>query len=162
MSKDQKKQLGVLSLIVALVVVLLGSLLFVGAVSGWFDNNKVVLSPEFYSENAEMVNITADDYERMIKERKSFIVFVDQGGCDTAVRLRGYIEDYTKEAGMRVNRLYFQDMKETSLHEYVKYYPSVVMVSEGRVVGYLKADSDEDADKYNDYDAFKKWMELFL
>ena len=77
------------------------------------------------------------------------MVFVDQGGCKTADNLRGFVLDYAKEKGLKVYRLFFGDMKETSMHDKVKYYPSVVMVSKGRIVGFLRADSDEDAVVYN-------------
>ena len=52
----------------------------------------------------------------------------------------------------------FSEMKETSLHDFVKYYPSVVIVGEGKVRVFLRADSDEDADKYNDFEVLKSWL----
>lgn len=70
--------------------------------------------------------------------------------------------DWAKEAGIRVYKMMFGDMKESGLHEFVKYYPSVALVSHGRVVAWLRADSDEDADMYNDYDVFKAWMEKYV
>jgi hypothetical protein len=66
------------------------------------------------------------------------------------------------ETGILAYRMMFEEVKESSLYTQVKYYPSVVVVSRGRVMAYLRADSDEDADKYNDYDAFKKWMDGIL
>lgn len=160
MSAEKKKQKNVFGLLVALVVVLLGGVLFVGAVSGWFSNVAVVLDTEYYCDencNSEMMELSGAEYERLIAEKKSFVVFIDQGGCTTADRLKGYMKDYAMEAGVKVYRMMFADARETSLHEYVKYYPSVAVVSKGKVVAWLRADSDEDADYYNDYEAFKKW-----
>ena len=161
MSKDKKKQVGVLGLIVALVVILFGGLLFVGAVSGWFDD-KIVLDSEYYGDEAEMMELTAGQYEELIKEQKSFIVLVDQGGCDTADRLREYVTRFMEEEGIRIDKIMFNEMKNTSLHDNVKYYPSVALISKGRAVYYLRADNDEDADKYNNYEAFKSWMKEHL
>lgn len=162
MSKEKKQQLGVLGLVVALVVVLFGGVLFVGAASGWFDDSKVKLDAEYYADGAEFMELTAGEYEGLVEAKKSFVVFVDQGGCTTADRLREYVTQYMTETGILAYKMMFEDVKESSLHEQIKYYPSVAIVSRGKVVAYLKADSDEDAEIYNDYGAFKEWMGEYL
>lgn len=133
-----------------------------GAVSGWFDDPKVKLDAEYYADGAEFMKLSAGEYEGLVESKKSFVVFVDQGGCTTADRLREYVTRYMTETGILVYRMMFEEIKETSLHEQVKYYPSVAIVSKGRVVAWLRADSDEDAKMYNDYDTFKAWMEKYI
>ena len=66
------------------------------------------------------------------------------------------------ETGILTYRMMFAEVKESSLHEQVKYYPSVAIVSRGKVMAYLRADSDEDVEIYNNYDAFKEWMGKYL
>lgn len=162
---------GVGKLTVALVVVVLSGVLFVGAASGWFDGGKkVVLDTEYVCEaecdgeflaGANGTGLSASEYEELNAAKKSFILVVDQGGCTTAERLKGYMRDFAKEAGVKAYRMMFSEVKNSSLHEKVKYYPSAVIVSRGEVVGYLRADSDEDAKMYNDYEEFKGWMRGF-
>ena len=161
MGTEKQKQMGVLGLIVALVVVLMGSVLFVGAASGWFEDPKVTLDAEFYGEG-EMVDLAGADYEGLVGAGKSFVVFVDQEGCTTADRLEEFVKDLAKEKGIRVQKMVFADVKETSLHDYVKYYPSVVVVSKGKPVAWLRADADEDADAYNETEAFRGWISKYL
>ena len=154
-------RLKVWQLVVLLVVVIGGTVLFLGAVGGWFGGSKVTLDAEYYCGeecDGEMVELSGVRYEELVRNGGSFVVFVDQSGCTTAERLRGYVADYAREIGARVYRMMFSEVKETSLHDFVKYYPSVVVVSRGRVAGYLRADSDEDADYYNDYEAFVRWI----
>ncbi len=161
MSAEKKKQRNVLGLVVALVVVLLGGVVFMGAVSGWFGSEPVTLDAEYYCGedcDGEMMDLSGAEYEELVAEGKSFVVFIDQGGCTTADRLRGYVRDWGVSVGVKVYRMMFEDERETSLHDYVKYYPSVVVVSKGKVVAWLRADSDEDAEEYNDYEAFRGWM----
>lgn len=162
MGAEKKKQMEVLGLIVALVVVLVGGVLFVGAVSGWFGDSKVVLSEEYIGEFQDFVNLTREEYEKLMEEGKSFVVFVDQEGCTTADRLEGFVADWANEAKVKAYRMMFSEARETSMREFVKYYPSVVVVSKGKVVGWLRADADEDADAYNEYDAFLTWMLRYL
>ena len=159
------KNLKVWQLVLLLVIVIGGSVLFVGLSSGWFSSVNVKLSPEYLcGENCdgEFLDLTPEEYEKLVAEKKSFMVFVDQGGCTTADRLRGFVKDYASSSGIRVYRIDFSDMKETSLHESVKYYPSVALVSSGTVVGFLRADSDEDSDAYNKYEAFLDWMGKYV
>ena len=165
MGKDKKKQLGVLGLIVALVIVLIGGLIFMGAVAGWFDDPKVVIDGEYVCDNesgCDYMELTAGEYDELVKAQKSFVVFVDQDGCTTADRLRGYVSDWAASRGIKVYRMMFAEVKESSLHDYVKYYPSVVVVDKGMVRAWLRADSDEDAEMYNNYDAFNEWMGRYL
>ena len=159
---------GVGKLVLALVVVVLSGVLFVGAASGWFDGNeKVVLDAEYvcgaecdgeFLEGESEAGLNTREYEELIAAKKSFILLVDQGGCTTAERLKGYMRDFMKEAGVKTYRMMFSEVKNSSLHEKVKYYPSVVVVSRGEVIGFLRADSDEDAKMYNDYEEFKGWL----
>ena len=144
-----------------LIVVVFGTILFVGLAGGWFSEARVKLDAECYcgSECEDgFMELSGEEYERLVEEDGSFVVFVDQGGCTTADRLRDYIISYAKKNGFRVFRILFSEMKETSLHNYVKYYPSVAVVSRGTVRRFLRADSDGDAGYYNDFNEFKKWM----
>ena len=155
-------------LVVGLVVVVAGSVLFAVGVAGWFGGGKVALDAEYYctrcegedcaNECLEFANIDDAQYAELAEAEKSFVVFIDQDGCTTADKLRGYVQAYAAEYGVKFYRMMFDDAKYTSLHKSVKYYPSVAIVSRGQAVKWLRADSDEDADAYNDYDAFVQWM----
>ena len=160
--KEKKKQREVLGLIILLVVVLIGSIVFVGAVGGWFDDEKVVLNNEYVGDFIDFKNITTKEYEGLIGKKDSFVLLVDQSGCNSADKLREFMKNFATEKKIKVLRIMFSDMKETSLHDYVKYYPSVVMISKGKPVVYLRADSDEDAEKYNNYEVFKTWIEKYI
>lgn len=162
MVDGENKNGGVLALVIALVAVLMGGVLFVGAVSGWFDDPKVKLDAEYYADGVEFMELPAEEYEELAKAKKSFVVFVDQDGCTTADRLREYVARCMTEMGILAYEMMFSELKETSLHEQVKYYPSVVVVDKGAVRAYLRADSDDDAEAYNNYDAFKEWMRKYL
>ena len=164
MSEDDYRNGGVLGVVVALVALLIGGVLFVGVVSGWFDDPKVKLDAEYYCKETcgEFMEINTFSYNELIADKKSFVVFVDQGGCTMADKLRKYGDDYMREAGIRIYRMMFADVKESSLYESVKYYPSVAIISRGKVVAWLRADSDDDAMVYNDYDQFKEWMAKYL
>ena len=71
MKKGEKKQKQVVFLVVALVVVLLGVVLFVGAVSGWFDD-EVVLDKEYYCTECDgkFMELSGEKYEELIAKMR--------------------------------------------------------------------------------------------
>ncbi len=161
----RKKKAKVWQLVLGLIVVVGGTVLFVGAVSGWFGQGKVTLDAEYYCEEGcgeEMAELDERSYEELITDERSFVVFIDQGGCKTADRLREYMKQFAAEEGVVAYRMMFEKVKGTSLHDSVKFYPSVAVISKGRVYRYLRADEDEDAEEYNDYEAFKEWMQNLI
>lgn len=164
--EGRKKRKSILWLVVGLVVVLGLSALFVGAVAGWFSaTSPITLDGEYICNgecDGEFMNVGAAEYEDLILNKRSFIIFVDQGGCIMANMMRGFVEDYAKIKGIKVYKIMFEDMKQTSLYEKISFYPSVAIISKGQVVDWLKADSDNDTSAYNDYDAFVEWMDGYI
>lgn len=162
--KDKKKT--IIFLVAALILVTLGTVLFVGAVSGWFSGPMVAtIDDEYRCINncvLELSEITGEEYEKMVRESKSFVVLIDQGGCVTAGKLREFAYDYSNSRGFTIFKISFADVKESSLGEYVKYYPSVAVISKGKVLTFLRADSDEDSPAYNTYSDFKAYLDSFV
>lgn len=159
------KTLKIWQLVLGLFLVIGGATLFVVGVSGGFGNLRAVIDAEYVcSDNCEnrYMELSSSEYEKLVAEKKSFVVLVDKGGCNTADRLREFVNNWATKNELKVYKMDFSDMKETSLHDTVKYYPSVAVVSKGKVVGYMRADSDDDAPAYNEYEAFVKWIENYL
>lgn len=151
-------------LLIGLVLVVGGSTLFIIGVSGGFGEEKAVLDPEYECVKCEFeyTELDPSGYDQLIADKKSFMVMVDQGGCTTADRLREFVRDFAISKKIRVYKMMFGDVKKTSLHDFVKYYPSVAVISRGKVIGFLRADSDEDSDAYNKYEAFETWINKYL
>lgn len=112
--------------------------------------------------SAEFVSIDIDGYNSLINQKKSFVLFIDQDGCTTADALEKNLSEYMDEHDFRMYRFMFSEMRQTSLYSSVKYYPSAVIVREGKPIVWLRADSDEDTARYNDLDALKNWFNTYL
>lgn len=160
MAGKEERRVTVLAIIVGVALIIAGVVM--GIRSGWSNDEKVILSEEYYGEFIDFDKISAEEYEELINNKKSFVVLVDQDGCHTADRLKEYIRKWAPGARIKVLKTMFSEMRETSMHEKVKYYPSVVVIENGEIRAFLRADSDEDADEYNDYEAFKGWIEQYI
>ena len=159
------KSLKVWQLSLGLLLVVGGTIAYVMAIAGVFNAPRAEISEEYLCGDTcdgEYMELGTDEYEKLINDQKSFVVMVDQGGCTTADRLKGYTKDFAASKGFKVYKMMFEDMKKTSMHDFVKYYPSVVVVSRGKVIGFLRADADEDSDMYNNYEDFSNWLAKYL
>ena len=119
------------------------------------------LEDEYYGTSEEIA-MTKDDYESLIKKEKSFVVLVDKPGCATTQTMRGYMSNFPGDMQFKYYHLYWDEAKETSLHEKVKYTPSVALIHNGKVIAFLDADSKEDADRYNDAAALQDWIREYI
>lgn len=112
--------------------------------------------------SAEFVDINGEEYEQLLSAKKSFLVFVDQDGCITAKGLRQIATEIAEEKSLKIYHIMFSDARSTSLYNNVKYYPSFVIVKQGKVVSWLKADSDEDTERYKNKDELLKWLNNYI
>lgn len=56
----------------------------------------------------------------------------------------------------------FENFKNTSFYNKVKYAPSIIIVKKGKVIAYLDANSDDDLRKYQDVDKFSEWIKKYI
>ena len=154
----KKKRLKTPVLVVLLIAIIAGGVLFVGAVAGWFGDTAVMLDEEYECKDEQCDLVELVNVQELLDEKKSFVVFIDQNGCKTADRLREFVTDYVKEEKVSIYKMMFSEMKKTVLNDYIKYYPSIAIIERGEVKYFLRADADEDAEEYNNYEVFKKWM----
>lgn len=153
-------------LALALVLVVGGSILFMVGVGRQIGAGPVVLDAEYYAATGEFENqdgeflelLSSERFDELVEQEKSFVLFVDQVNCVNADRMREFMRDYMAERRLGAYRMMFGEMKETGLSGAVKYYPSVVVFNKGRVVAFLDANVDEDVDEYNNYEAFRDWL----
>lgn len=125
-------------------------------------NAKIHLNRDSIGYVENFVDITGEEYSQMIDEERTFLLFVDQDGCITARGLSAISDEIAKDKNLRVYRIMFSDARKTSLYDKVKYYPSFVIISGGRVVSWLRADADEDIDRFKDRSALESWLDKYI
>ena len=161
--KNQQNSVKKIALLIAEFMVLIGGIILIGALAGWFsDTAKITLDSSYYTNQTNLVDLSAAEYDDLISQQKSFLIFVDQAGCHTADRLESFVRIYLTDDYIMVYRMDFSVLKTTSLYDKVKYYPSFVIIDQGAVKGFLRADSDDDAPAYNNYDDFVTWLSRYL
>lgn len=146
------------------IIVIIGLIfLLIGAAGITFSalNQKYPLDSDQLG-SAEFVDISGEEYEKLLSEKKTFLVFVDQSDCITADGLEKIVKELQNEKNFKVYRIMFSDARETSMHDNVKFYPSFVIVGKGEIKSWLKADADEDTDRYKDKTELENWLNNYI
>ena len=68
--KKPSRKSEIIKLAGLLILVVVGSVLFVGATSGWFSGGKIVLDEEYYCGgecDGELMSLTTVEYEKLIE-----------------------------------------------------------------------------------------------
>ena len=90
------------------------------------------LSAEYYGTSEMLTGLTKDEYEQLLAQKKSFVVMVDKPGCITTPPMR--------ERMLRTDAI----------------------IRDGKVVAWLRADSDEDVDYFNSAEALQGWIAKYI
>ncbi len=121
------------------------------------------LLDDIYYHNGEFIASTASEIEQLLSQKKSFLVFTKNSSyCSFQVPCNQIFEEVMKKYKIDVLKIPFENFKETSLYQTVKYEPTMIVIKEGEIVGYLHADKDEDLDRYQNTKAFEKWLKQFI
>ena len=150
----------------AAIAIFLGSILFVGAAAGWFSGKpvekpveKVQLSEE-YINNTTRHELDAESYKQLIAEQKSFILISHLPDC--RAKILQFLKDYSAERQIAVNYMVWSEFHEIEKDSDIKYAPTVIIYNKGKIVDFLKSDSDADTAKYNNYEDFRAWLDSFV
>lgn len=147
------------------IFIALVSLVYIAAVATcgiYAATHQTFLLDQAYYGSSEQINIDAAEYEQLVDEKASFVLFVDMTGCITAEGLRTMTSEIAAENQIQFLHIMWPEAKTTSLHGPVKYYPSIVIVHNGEIVDFLQADSDEDAKYYNSKDELANWLMHYI
>lgn len=117
---------------------------------------KAVIDTE-YVGSTELRIIDAEEYEKMVSEGKSFILTSYLPTC-TAHMIK-FSQNISEEKKISLFYMDWSDIKKTSLKGEVEFSPSVIIISKGKPIAHLNANSNDDIEKYNNYDVFKAWIE---
>ncbi len=155
-----KKKTGII-----LSAIIVTSLLVVGGTIFLLNNQgpkkPFRLDEEYYSIS-EAIDIKKDDYEKLIADKKTFLVMIDKPGCVMTAEMRDFMSNFPSEMQFKYYRMMWEEVAKSSLHEYVKFTPSVAIVYQGKVIDWLQADKDEDADYFNNAEALQRWIKEYI
>ena len=118
---------------------------------------KFYLEDKYYGNN-NLTEINVKTLNKLIDDKESFGLFIYEPSCITANEFNEVLSSFKKENNIEFYKFPFSQIKGTSLEKEIKYYPSFVIYKDGNIVDFLKADDDEDTNRYKNKDDFKNWF----
>ena len=109
-----------------------------------------------------MDELDLEGLEKLIEDKESFGVFVYLPGCTSCAAFSDVLNDFQKQNTITFYKTQIKYAKETDIGNKIKYAPSFVIFKEGKIVGYLDAESDEDLPFYETVENFKEWLTKYI
>ncbi len=155
MKKNNKKKFNYKILIFILIIFIIGIIIFI------LNNNKIELESCSYNYNGtDFVKISSDEVNNKLDS--NYILFTYNSFCSFKIPCDSIFKEYMTNNKILIYSIPFSEFKNTYLYSKVKYAPSVIIISSGKVIAYLDANSDSDLDNYQDINKFTKWINKYI
>lgn len=127
-------------------------------------SNKVkpfYLDDAYYKES-NFIEIDVEEFKKLEKNKNSFVLLVYQNGCSTSTSFCDLVGELSKDKNIIFYQMSFQKTRKTSIKKYLEYYPSIIIFKEGKMVTYLKSDSDDDIIYYESIYELTNWFDSYI
>ncbi len=126
------------------------------------NNKQKFYLEDVYYNKGELKDTTSKEIDKLVKNKKSFVLFTYNDFCTFSVPCDSVFEEASNKLNITILQIPYRDFKETVLNKKVKYGPSVIIVKEGKVVKYLDAEKDSDKILYQDVKKFISWTKEYI
>lgn len=150
-----KKKIVISIIVLSLVV----GIILIGSKA--LNKRAFILDDEYYGTKA-FLEINDDKLEELIDKKKNFVVFIHQPLCTTSGDFSKVLDDFLEEEHLSIYKLAFSNVENKELKKKVKYYPSVVIYKDGKIVAYLEANRNDDIKYYESKDGFREWLSKYV
>jgi hypothetical protein len=122
-------------------------------------DDRFYLSDDYYN-NSSFIEINSEQIDAL--SNKKYLLFTYNNYCSFEIPCDKIFEKFSSDYNIEILSISFEQFKNTQFYKIVKYAPSVMIISNNKVVAYLDAENNNDVDKYQNVDAFKEWLEKYI
>lgn len=144
-----------------LVLLLISIVIIAGCFNKKINQNdnkeRVYLSSKYYNKG-EFLEV--DNLDSL--SDKTYIVFTYNNFCNMSVPCDKIFESFMEKYSIDFLKISFENFKNSSFYNEVKYAPSVIIINNEKIISYLDANKDEDLQKYQDEKEFEKWLNNYI
>lgn len=117
---------------------------------------------EKYYHKSEFIELEKENLNKLIKDKESFGIFIYQPLCSNSYEFNKVLTEFSKKYQISFYKMSYSNMKETKLGDSIKYYPSLVIFKDGKMIDFLDANSNEDINYYKTLRGLKKWFSKYV
>lgn len=128
------------------------------------DENQEVfsLSAEFYESEEGVVEISAEEFLRLVAEKKSFLLLGHTLACPMGMPLTSLAKEFSFNHKIRVVSLDMENFERAGLLAKIKYLPTMVIYQDGEMVRYLDGEKNEDLSAYETLEGLENWVKKYV
>lgn len=119
------------------------------------NTNKIYLSDKYYN-NGDFINITSNELEKL--DNDTYILYIYNNYCSFTVPCEDIFKEYMEKYNIDFISMKYEEFKKTTYHNKIKYAPSIIIISKGKIIDYLDPEKDSDINKYQDITEFTSWL----
>lgn len=123
------------------------------------DGKDRIYLDDIYYNNGEQIKVDSDHINNL---EGTYILFTYNNYCTFKISCDMIFETFMDKYDIDFLSIPFEDFKNTKYYETVKFAPSILIISNGEIIKYLDANSDEDLIRYQDVEAFEKWLDNYV
>jgi hypothetical protein len=90
------------------------------------------------------------------------VIYTYNNFCNLPIQCETVFKEIMEKNKIDFISIPFADFKNTVFYHDVSFAPSIIIVDNGKIVSYLKADSNQDYDKYQKAEEFEKWLSKYI
>jgi hypothetical protein len=144
-------------ILIGLIIVFLGIYFILNTFS---TKEKIYLSDKYYNTIDKYVDIDSEDIINLNND--NYLLFIYNNFCIFSVPCDVIFEEFMEKYNISILHITFDEFKKTNYYKKIKFAPSIAIINNGKIIDYLKADSDDDVIKYQDVDEFEKWLDKYI
>lgn len=120
-----------------------------------------MLESQYYI-TSDLVEIEVEQLETMIGSKESFVLFIYQPMCLACRDFEILLNEYLASNTITFLKIEYSKITDSNINQKIKYYPSLLLYHQGKLVEYLEADSDDDIPIYTTIEGFDTWLKTYI
>lgn len=130
-------------------------------INGCTKKEAIYLDEDYY-EKSEFVELENQDLLDLEKNKESFIIVVYNRNCLGSADFTQVVEKYLEENQIKIYKIQGKNVNQTKIEKKIKFYPTMVMYRDGKIIDFLDAQSDKDTLYYQDIESLNEWITKYV
>ncbi len=120
------------------------------------------LSEEFYKSEDGVVEISTEEFKKLVEEKKSFLLLGHTMACPMGMPLTTLVKNFSEDYKIRIVSLDKENFEQSELAKKIKFLPTVAIFYEGEMIRYLDGEKDEDLSAYKTREGLENWVKKYI
>lgn len=122
-------------------------------------NEKISLDKKYYN-TGEFINVNSEEVSKLDSE--NYILYSYNNYCAFSVPCEDIFKEFMNKYKIDFLSIKFEEFKKTKYYKKIKYAPSIIIISKGKIIAYLDPNSNDDSDKYQDVTKLEEWIKGYV